>query len=558
MRKTTILLLFMLLILASTAAAKEYIIINSDNWKDIYSGAIHAQLEKKDFKFLISEKHSAKITGLLRKDDKITVIESNKLPFVLDYAGTLQRYGLNANTIKASGNTLNIYLAAQAPTNSYIIIDPSYGYDAISVAPFARLTNSYVLFADRGSIDEIMELFQMKPPQRIMIYGNVEQEIIDALYKYRPEIINVGSRYDNNIEIVKRYRQIKPTDQITISSGEILEEGTIASNYPVLFIGKEVVPDSIIQYIKNSGINYAVLIGNELTRPAKQIKDLTGATVFIKFAQGRPVLGEDSTQVEGLDLFYLPSYKREIELSGIRYNLATGTIDLALQNKKDLKTYLKTTVSIYSGEQRILATGDQDIELLEADDRRGFGYPADLAYYLAENPHLEATIYTTYGEAPNFMDMELNEKVPLPIIDKADLCEMKIKGVTFDSEIQRLVITAQNTGPANCYVDASIVDLIISDETITTAMGTPALVQTGATAELKIKQRMDAVDLEDNKEVHAKLYYGEDPNFLFKKTEGTFRLEVPGQQGTSNTYIILGIIAIIIIAAVCYFRKKRK
>jgi hypothetical protein len=557
MRKKAI-LLFMLLILASTAAAKEYIILNSDNWKDIYSGAIYAQLEKKDFKFLISEKHSSKITGLLRKGDKITVIESDKLPFVLDYAGTLERYGLDADTIKASGNTLNIQLAAQAPTSSFLIIDPAYGYDAVSVASFARLTNSYVLFADKGSIDDILGLFQRKPPQRIMIYGDVDKEMIDALYKYRPEIINAGSRYDNNIEIVKKYRQIKPTDQITISSGEILEEGTLAANYPVLFIGKEVVPDSIIQYVKNSGIDYAVLIGNELTRPAKQIKDLTGITVFIKFAQGRPTLGEDSTKVEGLDLFYLPSYKRELELLGARYNLATGTIDLALQNKKDLKTYLKTTVSVLSGEQRIQTTGDQGIELIEGDDRKGFSYPSDLSYYLAENPNLEATIYTTYGEAPNFMDLELNKKVPLQIVDKEDLCEMKIKGVKFDPEIQRLIITAENTGPVNCYVDAMITDMIISDETTTATMGEPMLVEKAMTAELKIKQRMDAVDLEDNKEVHAKIYYGEDQNFLFKKTEGMFRLEVPGQQGTSNTYIILGIIAIIIIAAVCYFRKKRK
>lgn len=559
MRKTAILLLTITLLLASTAAAKEYIIINSDSWKDIYSGAVYSQLKNKEFKYLISEKHSSKITGMLRKDDKITVIESDKLPFVLNYAGTLERRGLDAETIKASGNTLNTQLASQAPTSSFIIIDPAYGYDAVSVAPFARLTNSYVLFADKGSIDEILGLFQRKQPQRILIYGDVDQEVIDALYQYRPEIINVGSRYDNNIEIVKKYRQIKPTDQITISSGEILEEGTLAANYPVLFIGKEVVPDRIIQYVKNSGIDYAVLIGNELTRPAKQIKDLTGITVFVKFAQGRPVLGEDSTKVEGLDLFYLPSYEREIELSGIRYNLATGTIDVALQNKKDLKTYLATTVSVYAGEQRIHTAGDQDVEILEGDDRRGFSYPADLSYYLAENPQLEANIYTTYGEAPNFMDLELNKRVPLQVIDKEGLCEIKIKGVKFDPEIQRLVITAENTGPVNCYVDASIVDLIISDEAKTATLGEPALVEKGQTTELKIKQRMDAVDLEDNKEVHAKLYYGEDPNFLFKKTEGTFRLDIIGKQGTGNkTYIILGILAIILIAGVLYSRKKRK
>jgi hypothetical protein len=459
--------------------------------------------------------------------------------------------------MKASGNTLNLQLAEQAPTNSFILIDPSYGYDAVSVAPFATLTKSYVLFADRKNMDEILDLFQIKSPQRIMIFGDVDPEVIEALYQYRPEVINQGSRYDNNIEIVKMQRQIKSTDQITISSGEILEEGTLASEHPVLFIGKEIVPDSIIQYVKTSGIKYAVLIGNELTNPARQLRDIAGVTVFIKFAQGRPVLGKASTKMEGLDLFYLPSYERKIELSGIRYNLATRTIDVALQNKKDLKTYLKTTVSVYSGDRRVLAVGDQNIELLEGDDRRGFSYAADLSYELAENPQLAANVYTIFGEAPNFLDRELNQKVPLMIVDRADLCEMTIEGVKFDAEIQRLIILVKNVGQAGCFVDASIADMVISDETVTAALGEIVFIEPSSTAELKIKQRMDAVDLEDNKDIHARIYFSEERDFLFKKDEGIFSLGVFNLKGPlSNIYIIIGI-ALIIIIAIYYFRKKK-
>ena len=81
-----------------------------------------------------------------------------------------------------------------------------------------------------------------------------------------------------------------------------------------------------------------------------------------------------------------------------------------------------------SGERRIRAVGDPAVEMLEGDDRRGFSYDADLSQALAENPNLEATVYSIYGEAPNFLDRELNQKIPLTIVDKEDAFEISIEG----------------------------------------------------------------------------------------------------------------------------------
>jgi len=564
MRKTIIFLIITIFLLIPAIQAKDYVVTNSDSWKDIYSGAIYATLQGKDYKYLISDKHSSQIAGYFKKEDTIEVIESNKLPFVINYADTLRGYGFDATNIKESSNTLNLHLAEVSNTNSFILIDSSYGYDAVSIAPYAKITNSYVLFADRKNIEEILSLFQRKRPQKVIIYGDVDPEVIEAMQQYMPEIINKGSRYDNNIEIVRKYQQIQPTKQLIFSSGEILEEGTLNPDYPILFIGKQVVPDRIVSYVKNSGIKYAILIGNELTQPARQIKELTGTTVFIKFAQGRPVMGDDSTKVAGLDMYYLPSYERNISLTGARYNLATQTIDVALQNKKDLKTYLRTTVSILAGDKRVLATGDEQIEMLEESDRRGFRYPADLSQALAENKNLDVNIYSIYGEAPNFMDKELNKKIPLMIVDKEDNCEMKINGARFDEEIQRIIVSVTNIGQADCFVDANIADLVISDETTTATLLQTAFVPRGNTTNLKIKQRMDAVDLEDNKEVHVRLYYGEEKDFLFKKTEGFFKLQKNAVQEIKNNYMTIGIAAaaiLIIILAIIILRrpsKKRK
>ena len=560
MKKIVIIMLLLSFLIVPIVSAKESIVVNSDNWMDVYSGAIYAAIQAKDFKFLISDRHSSALLPWFKKDDHITVLESEKLPFIINYGDMLQRYGYSAETIKAGGKRLNTELAKTLNTRSFIIIDPSYGYDAVSVAPYAILTKSWVLFTDKTNIDEISDLLSSKMAQRIIIYGHVDQEVIDTLNRFRPEILNKGSRYDNNIEIIKKYHQIKPVTQLVLSSGEILEDSIFTSEDPVLFIGKDTVPDSTINFIKTSGIKYGVLVGNELTKQAHQLKTATGMHVFIKFAQGTTTGADFFTKVSGLDLFYLPSYTFKIELLGIRYNLATKTIDLALQNTQDLKTFLKTTIGVLAGEQRIKAVGDEGIEILEGDDRRGFRYAADLTEQIAENRGLTADIYTVYGESPNFMDQELAETAPLQVVEKEDFCEMAINKVTFDATIQRIIIEVRNLASVDCYVDANIADLIISDEPKTAALGETVLVAGRSSAELKIKQRMDLVDLEDNKIVFAKIYYGEDKSFLFKKTEGEFKLNLLGASIHKEMPILplaLGIILIFAIIII-YRLKKRK
>ena len=560
MRLKIILLAVILLIVPFVNA--EFIIVNSDNWIDAYSGSLYAELKQAEHRFLISERHSSLIIPLLDKNKEITVIESDRVPYIINYADTLRRKGFAAQEIKGGGKNLNLELARRSGVNSFILVDPSYGYDAISAAPYAILTSSFVVFADKYSINDVLSLLREKNAGKILLYGFLDQEVIDAVKRsYRPELITDGSRYDNNIELVKRYLQLSPAKQVTLSNGEILEAGILWSKQPVLFIGKQVVPESLINFLKISGITHGVLIGNELTQPAKQLKDMTSMIIFIKFAQGMPQQGDEAAKIQGLDFMYLPVFEPRIDLLGVRYNIAAKTIDVALQNPKDLRTYIKTTITPLSDNARLRALGDEDVRIIDADDRVAVSYSVDLTQEIAERKQLTASIYSLYGEAHNFLDRELTGIVPINIMDTDDLCEIRIKKVMFEKETQRIAVTAANTGPVNCHADAQVIDLIINDEPRTISLDEPAVIEKGQEAELRIKQRMDAVDLEDNRMVYVKIYYGEDELFLVKKTEGTFRLLVEGEKEegrSSMLYLLLGISGIIIIYLLLRSRRKRK
>ena len=55
---------------------------------------------------------------------------------------------------------------------------------------------------------------------------------------------------------------------------------------PVLFIGRENVPQKISDYIKSTDIEVGVLIGNELVGTATIVRRQVGISTFVKFAQG--------------------------------------------------------------------------------------------------------------------------------------------------------------------------------------------------------------------------------------------------------------------------------
>ncbi len=65
------------------------------------------------------------------------------------------------------------------------------------------MADYFVLFADDRNFNDIVDFLSEGAVNDLIIYGQVDREVKDALAIYNPEIINLGDRFDNNIEIVK-------------------------------------------------------------------------------------------------------------------------------------------------------------------------------------------------------------------------------------------------------------------------------------------------------------------------------------------------------------------
>ena len=202
------------------------------------------------------------------------------------YSRALYRVIKGLTPIDFKDEQNNMYYAEQLSSNNYVLVNTVDYYDAVSVAPYAALTKSYVLFADSKSIDGILDFLNKQDVRKLTLYGDFESEVRNKLDKFDPIVINKGGKFENNIEIVKEFKKIDDKKQALLTNGEFIEAEIMSGSQPVIFIGQDNVLQITREYITNSNIEAGILVGNELVGTATVVRRQTGISVFVKFAQG--------------------------------------------------------------------------------------------------------------------------------------------------------------------------------------------------------------------------------------------------------------------------------
>ena len=441
----------------SASAAPDQVVINSADWQDVYLGAHYAGFNNIKSNFLInSEDASILLENLDASKKNLLLVESDKAPFAFSYRNSLVGAGFTVDEIISSGTTLNTELAKRANTSDFIVVDDSSGYNAISIAPYAAQEKYFVLFANKKNIDELYSFLKANGVSRMIIYGFSDIEVKNKLAEFKPIVINNGSRFDNNIELLKRYKSIK---QLTLTNGEFIEEGIMSGKEPVLLIGRERVPDRVVEYIKESGIKNGLVIGTELSGVAYQLKRATNMTIFLKFGQGLARGG--SSEVKPLDMFPLPKYELAIDINSVKYNLATKDLEVTYENKGNMGAYLKTSIEILSSGVRITTLGDRESSHLNSESTMTVAYKTEL-----KGQNLTAKFVTMFGEVPGSFERVLYKEMKIEMIEIPDSSSLNISKVSYDTKAHKIKVGIKNTGAVNAYTKTQVKFLVYGEETI--------------------------------------------------------------------------------------------
>lgn len=550
--KKSLLVIYFLLLLQSVFAQDfTHVISNSENWKDVYSAIHYANLKGAGSDFLVSTVHGNLILNNLNKQNKIRVITSKKTPYVFNYPDMIKAKGF-ADADEITVDEANLELISELEDiNNFIVVGDSYGYNVVAVAPYAVLTKSWVFLANRLNIYDIDAILSKRAVEKIIIYGYVDREVRNILDKYNPEIIDTGDKFKDNIEIVKKYLEIKPAKQVVLTNGEFIEREIMSGAEPVLFTGRENVPDQIRDYLKNSNITVGVLIGNELVGAATNIRRSAGISVMVKFARGARAQTSGIAAVEGLDLFPLPTPYLKLVLQSVKYNKVNSQLEVTYKSESNVPAYFKGVITLISGLEKI-KVGDIEPIFIAPGDFKTVIYSVNITSL----EKLKAEIFTLYGETPSALDRLLEEKVDVSVVEVIDKCRIDVKGISYNKQKKYFVIKTKNIAEVDCWVDVELKDLIIDNMKKTIGTEGSTKIPAGKTKKIIVNQELTEEDIEKNPFVELIAYYGEKEDSLVNMFRGKFELKI--EVITLLTYAIIALISIIIILIIIILIIKKR
>ena len=135
---------------------KQVYLVNSRDWKDVYSVLEFGRTQKINSVFMTSERHIDTVLNDFNPQEvTITVFSSEDQPWVKTVAPFVDAKGYES--VERVIDDMNLELAGESNATKYLIIDDVYGYNAISVAGYANVAGYYVLFANSDNIDAITD-----------------------------------------------------------------------------------------------------------------------------------------------------------------------------------------------------------------------------------------------------------------------------------------------------------------------------------------------------------------------------------------------------------------
>lgn len=527
----SIVLLALLLVLPLTLA--EQVVINSDDWRDVYTGLQYAAINGYEASFIIDEDQAVYATQTLGADTDIILITGREQAMP-NYRSLLRSQGYTVVEEIQSRNAIetNHELALRAPSQNLVVIDDSFGYPAVAVANYANMRNASVIFADDTTVFTVED----KDPEELLLYGHIPALVFDELQAFDPVIINEQDRFESNFALIQRFLEFKDVESVLLTDGDFIEAQLVTDQVPVLFTGRQRVPDKVINLLVDNEFRVGVMVGNALAPNARYIKEQADMSVYIKFSQGA------ASQLVELDLFPLPEPNPLIRISESEYDSSDGTLRVTYSNPGEAPVYF--TASFTTGEGTV-----EDVQpvFVEAGTYKTVSY--DLSSASEEIPYV-----ILYGAYPRTLDLLIQGTINPDAISYDDASELVIGEAYYDTRKEAFAVTVENVGSVDAFVLVELRDVRIGGERVRLGSDVRSVASEDS-VEVGIDASLTEEDLRRNQVLEVELFYGEREQSLINRESATLGFE---SRASSNVLLYVAIGGVIILLLVLLMRRRRR
>jgi len=279
----------------------------------------------------------------------------------------------------------------------------------------------------------------------------------------------------------------------------------------------------------------------------------SGTSVFVKFARGARNPQGPIAQVEGLDLFYLPSYQPRLSIFSITYNQVTRQLEVTIKNEEDLATYFRGTYTVLSADGQRQRIGDVEPVFLDGGKYKTIAY--DVGQLSGD---IAADALVLFGESPGSLDYLLDLRgIAVQSTTILDNSQLDIEDMHYDAVRNRFVITLVNLGDVPVYADIEVFDLVIAGDRQTIGAESVVRIPAGGKARVLVPAVLEAEDYADNPKVNIRVFYGQREEYLVKTLVARMDLAVRAVDYVTIGLVVL-VILIILLLLLFFLRRRRK
>lgn len=544
-------------VLATLDSTIDYdqVVVNSNDWKDVYLGLLYAQVTNTPGDYILSAEIVPDVIASLPKNkETVLLIETSGKEIIKGVKRQLEDRDFTVEELSSSKPT-GLRLLQTITPKKIILLDERYPYNSISVAPYVIREDAFVLFADATTIDEVENIIaDLQVP--VIIYGYADAVVLERLQPYIEEIIDTGDKYENNIFLVNKMLTEADEKQVIVSDGEYFETSMIDDFNPVLFIGASNTPQQVVDYLLDSPITHAVVVGPEMANTASALKNRLqtqykrNISFMMMFAKTPRIQVDQFSLPSALEILFLPVNTPSLFIASITYNRLSLQLEVTYENPSSLKVFFLSTITLQSNEE-LVVIGDDDTQSILSGQQKTMLYDVTL-----ENVgSLSGDIISLFGESPRSLAYKLTDAFPdISIISLQDLSELEILDAEYDKSNDAFFIRLQNPGKVTTYTSLSLIDVIINGNVL--SLGGDKIYELAAGEELTVfvRAELSELDLLEMPELHVLANYGQRKEVLFKVKE---KILVYTIKWFSPLYL-LAIVALLFLILITFLLFNRK
>ena len=559
MRKTTVSSFIALLLLLSAVQGK-IVVVNSQDWGDVYSGLLYARLNNLPAYFLSSSNPQG-ILRILPGPQEVILIQSSN-PFVSNLNTLLTSKGYTVTLRTISDGSVDLLPSG---INTYYVVEKDRPSAAIAVAPLAVANKAWVFLVDQRNLPTVTSLLRGK---NVILVGYFTRSVKTTLDDYKSSEIIDPNKFTLSIKVAEEFLKIKPTTQVIISEGRYIENELFAGHSPVLLVGTNLLPQETLRWMQSKRIKTCVVLGAHLTYIGEQIRSLSKRAigVFIKYGEAVP-----GSPIYALNMMPIPTSNLKLSVISVIYDPTAKKIMITYKNDGEIGLFELTTFRVLHDGTEIASGGDENVKFIGAGETTVSHYNIDIpADLLSKN--LTVEIFASYGDSPNNLDSYLTNKgkfgppltLPLLVKSVSDRSQLDIISLTYYKPHKRIGVKVGNIGTVGTWFMVKIPSIKIHG--VESALQSDVrFVPAGESKEVYMGADLDEFDLVDDSSLVVVVDFGEKRDLLVKSVEKRMKMNVVSTPpilgfflSTTGMTVIGIMITVMIIIVLIWLSKGRK